>query len=102
MGTHPNTVSAGEILALEPALHQALASLGTRPRKEKLRQVIAQLCSDQWRTGAWLAQLLSREPQNLTDRHLTPMVRDGLLERRFPDILNHPEQAYRIRSTPQP
>jgi ATP-dependent DNA helicase RecG len=101
-GAAPSTVTAGEILDLDPALHQALASLGTRPRKEKLRQVIGQLCSDQWRTGAWLAGLLNRQPQNLSDRHLSPMVKDGLLERRFPDIPNHPEQAYRSPSPSNP
>jgi ATP-dependent DNA helicase RecG len=80
---------------LDPALQQLLASLGSRPRKEKLRQAIRQLCSDQWRSVAWLAGLLKLKPRNLADRHLTPMVKDGLLERRFPDIPSHPEQAYR-------
>ena len=97
-GPISSTVTVGDFLGLDPALQQAFASLGTRPRKEKLRQVIGQLCSDQWRTGAWLAGLLNRQPQNLSDRHLSPMVKDGLLERRFPDIPNHPEQAYRIPS----
>ncbi|MFM8275705.1 MAG: ATP-binding protein [Cyanobium sp.] len=94
-GPIPSTVTGGDILDLDPALHQALASLGTRPRKEKLRQVIGLLCSDQWRTGAWLAQLLSYKPGNLANRHLGPMVKEGTLERRFPEKPNHPEQAYR-------
>jgi ATP-dependent DNA helicase RecG len=80
---------------LNPALAQVLASLGTRPRKEKLRQAICQLCSDQWRSVAWLAGILNLQPRNLSDRHLSPMVKDGLLERRFPDIPSHREQAYR-------
>ena len=101
-GPIPSTVTGGDILELDPDLHQALASLGTRPRKEKLRQVIGQLCSDQWRSGAWLAALLNRHPRNLADRHLSPMVKDGLLERRFPATPNHPEQAYRILSTSNP
>jgi len=44
---------------------------------------------------AWLATTLKLQPRNLSDRHLTPMLKDGLLERRFPDIPSHPEQAYR-------
>jgi ATP-dependent DNA helicase RecG len=99
-GPIPSTVTGGDILDLDPALHQALASLGTRPRKERLRQVIGQLCSDQWRTGAWLAQLLSYKPANLAHRHLGPMVKEGTLERRFPEKPNHPEQAYRSIPTP--
>lgn len=87
---------------LDPALAQVLASLGTRPRKEKLRQAICQLCSDQWRSVAWLAGILNLQPRNLSDRHLSPMVKDGLLERRFPDIPSHREQAYRTPSAPNP
>jgi ATP-dependent DNA helicase RecG len=63
---------------LDAELQQVLASLGTRPRKEKLRQAIARLCSDQWRSVAWLASLLKFEPRNLSGRHLTPMLKDGL------------------------
>jgi ATP-dependent DNA helicase RecG len=83
----------------DPALKQLLLTLGTRPRKEKLRLVIGQLCAGQWRSGAWLAQLLKLKPRNLADRHLSPMVKDRILERRFPHTLNHPEQAYRTIST---
>jgi ATP-dependent DNA helicase RecG len=96
-GPISTTVTAGDSFDLDPALHQALASLGTRPRKEKLRQVIGLLCSDQWRSGAWLAQFLSYKPGNLANRHLGPMVKEGMLERRFPEKPNHPEQAYRVR-----
>jgi hypothetical protein len=38
------------------------------------------------------------EASNLSDRHLTPMVRVGTLERRFPQTPTHPEQAYRTIS----
>ena len=101
-GPISSTVTAGDFLGLDPALQQALASLGPRPRKEKLRQVIGQLCSDQWRTGAWLAQLLSYKPGNLANRHLGPMVKEGTLERRFPEKPIHPEQACRSHPTPPP
>jgi len=85
---------------LDPDLQHVIASLGSRPRKEKLRQAILQLCSDQWRSVAWLAATLKLQPRNLSDRHLTPMLKDGLLERRFPDIPSHPDQAYRAKSSP--
>ncbi len=71
-------------------------------KKSSDRQVIGLLCSGQWRSGAWLAQLLSYKPGNLANRHLGPMVKEGTLERRFPDKPNHPEQAYRSIPTPPP
>jgi ATP-dependent DNA helicase RecG len=82
----------GEQLA--PSLLEAIAGLGVRPRKEPLRQVIAQLCAGNWRTPAWLADQLKMEAGNLSERHLAPMVRDGTLERRYPESPTHPEQAY--------
>jgi ATP-dependent DNA helicase RecG len=86
----------GELL--DPSLLEAMAGLGARPRKEPLRQVIAQLCLGHWRAPAWLAEQLRMEAGNLSDRHLTPMVRAGTLERRFPETPTHPEQAYRTIS----
>ena len=80
---------------LSPSLLVAIAGLGARPRKEPLRQVIAQLCAGHWRTPAWLADQLKMEAGNLSDRHLAPMVRYGTLERRYPESPTHPEQAYR-------
>jgi hypothetical protein len=46
----------GEQLA--PSLLEAIAGLGVRPRKEPLRQVIAQLYAGHWRTPGWLADQL--------------------------------------------
>ncbi len=60
----------GELI--DSGLRQAITSLGARPRKEKLRQVISQLCPGHWRTSAWLANQLNLDPGNLADRHLVP------------------------------
>ncbi|MFZ9751969.1 MAG: hypothetical protein ACO3B3_00220 [Cyanobium sp.] len=83
---------------LDPSLQEAITGLGARPRKERLRQVIGQLCAGHWRTAAWLADQLTIEAGNLSDRHLAPMVRHGTLERRYPETPTHPEQAYRTAS----
>ena len=82
----------GEQLA--PSLLEAIAGLGVRPRKEPLRQVIAQLCAGHWRTPGWLADQLKMQAGKLSDRHLAPMVKIGTLERRYPETPTHPEQAY--------
>lgn len=37
---------------LDPDLKHVIATLGSRPRNEKLRQAILQLCADQWRSVA--------------------------------------------------
>lgn len=80
---------------LDPSLVQAIAGLGSRPRKERLRAVIAQICANHWRSPSWLGNQLRIDPSKLTERHLGPMVKQGLLERRYPDQPTHAEQAYR-------
>lgn len=81
---------------LPDELRVAVQELGTRPRKAKLRATIVRLCSEHpWR-AADLARLVGvAEPQKLVERHLAPLCDQRLLERRFPDKPNHPQQAYR-------
>jgi ATP-dependent DNA helicase RecG len=84
---------------LDSQLVQAIQSLGARPRKERLRAVIEQLCTDQWRPPSWLGQQLGIDPSKLVERHLGPMVRLGALERRHPGTPTHADQAYRATLT---
>ena len=81
---------------LAPEVLAAIQQLGTRPRKERLRAVIASICAQRdWTTPAELARWLNIRPANLTERYLSPMVKAGQIERRFPDAPTHAEQAYR-------
>lgn len=74
----------------------AVFSLGKRPRKERLREVIGMICAERaWTTPLELARWLRMQPGKLTERHLSPMVQAGLLERRYPATPTHAEQAYR-------
>lgn len=79
-----------------PQIAALIGQLGSRPRKERLRAVIEAICSQRpWTTPAELGRWLNVLPANLTERHLSPMVRTGQLERRYPDTPTHAEQAYR-------
>ncbi|TVQ93644.1 MAG: hypothetical protein EA400_02190 [Chromatiaceae bacterium] len=88
---------------LAPDILTAIGQLGARPRQERLRAVIATICARRdWTTPAELARWLNILPANLTDRHLSPMVKAGQLERRFPDTPTHAKQAYRNTVTQWP
>jgi hypothetical protein len=81
---------------LPPEAQAAIADLGERPCKQRLRAVIEMLCGlRDWTTPAELSRWLNFRPGNLSERHLSPMVEAGQLERRYPANLSHPEQAYR-------
>ena len=60
-----------------------------------MRGLIVALCNGRWLTTRELGALLQRAADNLQTRFLTAMVREGLLELRFPDVPNRPDQAYR-------
>lgn len=72
-------------------------SLTKRTSPDKVRAAIVELCREQFLTLGELAELLNRRPDPLRNDYLSPMARDGTLERRFPDP-KHPQQAYRTAS----
>jgi hypothetical protein len=43
--------------------------------------------------------LKRRDAAHLSEKHLTPLVQEGKLERRYPDNPAHPNQAYRARQS---
>ncbi len=90
-------VESGEDRRELPAeLLAEIAALGERPRKERLREVIVRISNAcGWVTATEFSRWLGFRHGKLTERHLSPMVEAGRLERRYPDSPNHPEQAYR-------
>ena len=60
-----------------------------------MQALVLRLCDGRWLTSKDLAALLNRDAENLQGRILGGMVKKGLLELRFPDVPNRPDQAYR-------
>ena len=80
------------LAALEPIARQ-VAERG-RAKPELVRSTILTLCRGRYLTAEQLGALLRRNPDGLRDRHLTPMVRAGDLELRYPGASSRPDQAY--------
>lgn len=81
---------------LPVALQEALASLSTRPRKEALWPVILWLCAIRPYAAEQLATLLRRQMSGLKANHLNPLrEQKGYLQYTRPEVINHPDQAYR-------
>jgi hypothetical protein len=84
---------------LPQKIADSINALGPRLTKTKLRAVILEICSHrEWSTVTELAHLLDFVPANLVERHLSPMVKDGTLIRRYPESPTHPAQAYQSAS----
>lgn len=72
---------------------------GKRVPTAQLRQAILCVCAQHFLTAQQLGQLLGKSSKALLNRYLTPMQRENLLEWRYPDYPNYPQQAY--RATPR-
>lgn len=84
------SVDARSLLPLaEPARQNKKLS------KDRLKLVIQQLCLGRWLSTSDLATLVDRDAEKLQSRFLTAMVRAGILELRYPEVRNRPDQAYR-------
>ena len=68
----------------------------------EMQALVMRLCDGRWLTSKDLAALLNRDAENLQGRILGGMVKKGLLELRFPDVPNRPDQAYRTVETASP
>ncbi|MEG0427016.1 MAG: hypothetical protein RR553_03875, partial [Akkermansia sp.] len=63
-------------------------------RRSDLEDAIKDLCADNWMTCIHMADLLGRSPRSLQQNILRPMVEHGLLDLKYPDNMNHPQQGY--------
>ena len=99
------TIDALLMQADSPHLPPELLSLAEPARNRKklpvaeMEGLVLQLCEARWLTSKELAELLSRDAENLQSRILGGMVKKQLLELRFPDVPNRPDQAYRTVAT---
>jgi ATP-dependent DNA helicase RecG len=84
-----------------PHLSSELLSLAEPARRRaklptaEMQTLVLHLCENRWLTARELADLLSRDTDNLQSRILTGLVKKGLLELRHPGVPNRPDQAYR-------
>ena len=77
---------------------QAKAARIRPPDGEALQILILEICRRRdWTTPKQLAGWFDMHRRSLSNRHIQPLVKAGLLERKFPDSPNSPKQAYRTR-----
>ena len=87
---------AAEVAALLPVAEPARKN--KKVPAERLRAIIQQLCAGKWLPASEIAALVDRDAEKLQSRFLTAMVKEGVLELRYPDVRNRPDQAYRSLS----
>ena len=81
---------AAEMLQIAASVRKT----GSAPRT-LVRETILKLCSGRYLRLAELARLLDRKPETLRDSYVSSMIREGMLELRYPEKPSHPDQSYR-------
>ena len=66
----------------------------------EIRAAIVEYCRDGFRTVTDIAKALNRRASTIRQNCVIAMAADGQLDLRYPDVRNHPDQAYRTRSAP--
>ena len=88
-------VEASHFSVLSKDLQQAISDLGYRPKKSNVYRVILRLCLQSPRTSDTLMSELNRGRQ-LIKNYLKDMRMQDMIEYAYPEIPNHPYQAYRV------
>ena len=81
---------------IEEKLLEIVAPLKIYKRipRRVMESFILELCSVCYLSLEKMSQLLQRDPQKLRDNFITPLCRQGMLERKYPEP-NHPKQEYK-------
>lgn len=81
---------------LPPVVRYRVLALKGWTHRDVLHPLILDICLlRDWSTPKQLARWLDMNRPSLSERHLGPLVRDGLLELKYPDRRRSPRQAYR-------
>lgn len=81
---------------LSGSLKNAIDALTPRAPKAQLWPIILELCLQRSYSADEIANLLKRKVTALKTGHLTPMRKKDLINYLYPDVINHPDQAYVI------
>jgi len=73
----------------------ALISTQKRTDPKMMRKIIVTLCHIKELSIHELGRLLKRSEETLRTHYVSPMCIEGLLERKYHNIINHPNQKYR-------
>lgn len=66
-----------------------------RVSPDLIRQAILIICENDFVSVEEIATMLSRSRDSVSVHYVSKMVKEGLLELRYPENISHPHQAYR-------
>ncbi|MDF5712897.1 MAG: hypothetical protein PUP93_03180 [Rhizonema sp. NSF051] len=85
------------------SLMEIAASVRDKKRvsPELMQATILKLCLNEYLLLKTLAELVERSPDTIRTHYVTPMLKKGLLELKYPEQPNHPQQGYKAVGSPR-
>ncbi len=71
------------------------SNVDTSPIRKTLLDKILNFCNDEFKTVKEIAIYTDRTEKHLKNRIISQLVREGKLSRKYPELPNHPDQAYK-------
>lgn len=98
LSTPPNALSTPVVDRLSEGLKERIKALGQRVNDaNQLQGIILEICKNEYFKSAEIAKILCKSEGYVKRKFLSPMIASGKLEYLYPEMLNHPEQAYRAK-----
>lgn len=83
------------IADLPDDLKAEVSQIGIRASKENLSDCIIKLCKWRELTAAQLSVIIEKGEKHLRKEYLKPLIDQGKIKYKYPDMIKHPDQAYK-------
>lgn len=81
---------------ISDALKKRISELKKREHNhEKVEDIIIEICDEHYVKAVHVAEILNKGEDYIKRKYLSPMIQQGKLVYLYPDMINHPNQAYR-------
>lgn len=94
-GENPITYGSLTIEDLPAELRAEVSQIGTRASKENLSDCIIKLCKWRELSASQLSMILGKGEKHIRREYLKPLIDDGKIQYKYPDMIKHPDQAYK-------
>ena len=85
---------SGNLKEIPEPLKVQIENLGSRVKPEIMEHIILQLCSINNYKTSEIAKILGRNESYIAEQYLNKLLKEGKLIFTFPEVNNHPQQAY--------
>lgn len=97
LSTPPQELSTP--LNISDALKVKISELKQREHNhEKVETIILEICASTYAKATQIAQALNKSEDYIKRKYLSPMIQKGTITYLYPEMINHPNQAYKAAS----